>query len=148
MYRTINEFNNFDFEESFVQAMSKVNGSFDIELQNVKIKPENSCNKDIRSMRTNDLKVTITDVYSIKVVKEGYNVYDADEKLIEKVEDVVIEENGIIDTIKLFAESTIISFVQQQNEYIICLDTEDNTFDITVNGTGDIEEWSRFLNVE
>lgn len=147
MYRTINEMSNFEFEESFVQAMSMTNGSFYIELQNVKIKPENSCNKDIRLMRTNDLKVTITDVSSLKVVKEGYNVYDADEKLIKKVEDVVIEKNDIIDTIKLFAESTIISFVQQ-NEYIICLDTEDNTFDIIVNGTSNIEEWGRFLNVE
>ena len=41
------------------------------------ILPENSCNRDIREMRANDLVLKIEEPVIRSLVREGYKVYDA-----------------------------------------------------------------------
>ena len=54
-YTTTNEFNQFEFEEAHISDIQIVEGRFYMLLDNVKILPDNSCNRDIRKMRTNEL---------------------------------------------------------------------------------------------
>ena len=61
-YMTENEFEHFDFTETYVKDIEQGNDYFHIWLDNVKILPENSCNRDIRKMRTNNLMLTIRDM--------------------------------------------------------------------------------------
>ena len=55
-YHTDNELQNFQFAGAYIAEMCVVNGIFEMILDNVTILPQNSCNRDIREMRTNELK--------------------------------------------------------------------------------------------
>ena len=57
-YTTNNEFQNFEFSEVHVNDIMYANGSFKIGLDDVKILPENSCNRDIR-------KIIMTKLFSL-----------------------------------------------------------------------------------
>ena len=54
--------------------------------------PENSCNRDIRMMRTNELLFKISDAEIISLVEEGYNEYDADGNLKHTYPDEEVEK--------------------------------------------------------
>ena len=38
------------------------------------------------------------------------------------------------------------SIEQENGSYVLSIDTEDHTFLLRVSGSGDTEEWDRFLN--
>ena len=38
------------------------------------------------------------------------------------------------------------SIEQENGNYVISIDTEDHTFLLRVSGSGDTQEWNRFLN--
>ena len=52
-YTTRNEFCNFEFSEVHIDDVKIQNGVFQMVLDDVKILPENSTNRDIRKMRAN-----------------------------------------------------------------------------------------------
>ena len=83
-YYTDNELQNFRFEGAYIAETCAVNGIFEMILDNVTILPQNSCNRDIREMRANELKLKIREPEITAFVEEGYKVYDADGNLKEK----------------------------------------------------------------
>ncbi|WP_307984703.1 hypothetical protein [uncultured Bacteroides sp.] len=54
-YNSINELNHFDFAEASVGDIQMADNMFHMVIDNVKILPENSFNRDIRTMRTNEM---------------------------------------------------------------------------------------------
>ena len=91
-YSTINEVNHFEFGEAVVGDIQLTERMFHLVLDNVKICPENSCNRDIRMMRTNELLFKISDAEIISLVEEGYNEYDADGNLKHTYPDEEVEK--------------------------------------------------------
>ena len=80
-YKTVNEFEHFNFKESYIASLELSLSNFHAYLDHVTILPENSKNRDIREMRTNGLCLTIKDATITNFVEEGYKVYDADGNL-------------------------------------------------------------------
>ena len=70
-YRTENEFTHFKFSDVHVSDIMMSFGTFKICLDNVIIKSENSCNRDIRDMRTNGLVLKLEDADIISFVKRA-----------------------------------------------------------------------------
>ena len=89
-YHTINELDHFCFKEAYIAQICAVNGMFEIVFDNVTILPENSCNRDIREMRANELVLKISEPKIEALVEEGYKVYDANGNLKQKNEDITI----------------------------------------------------------
>ena len=145
-YHTINELRNFNFKEAYIAHICAVSGMFEIVFDNVTILPENSCNRDIREMRANELVLKISDPVIETFVEEGYKVYDANGNLKKKNEDVVILPENYADKFKELEGCEVYSVEQEKGCYIISVDTEDHTFLLRVSGSGDTEEWDRFLN--
>ena len=73
-YHTINELDHFCFKEAYIAQICAVNGMFEIVFDNVTILPENSCNRDIREMRANELVLKISEPKIEALVEEGYKV--------------------------------------------------------------------------
>ena len=71
-YRTENEFTQFKFSDVHVSDIMMSFGTFKICLDNVIIKSDNSCNRDIRDMRTNGLILKLEDANIISFVREGF----------------------------------------------------------------------------
>ena len=80
-YNTTNELNHFDFAEAVIGDIQMTNDMFRAVIDNVKILPENTCNRDIRTMRTNELMLRLDSAQIVCLVMEGYREYDADGNL-------------------------------------------------------------------
>ena len=137
-YYTENELQNFRFEGAYIAETCAVNGIFEMILDNVTILPQNSCNRDIREMRANELKLKIREPEITAFVEEGYKVYDA--------EDILIAPEDQAAKLKELEGCEIYSIEQEKGVYTVSIDTEDHTFMIKVSGSADAEEWDRFLS--
>lgn len=147
-YQTIDELGHFDFGEAVIAEMKQMNGYFYAVLDNVTILPENSCNRDIRKMRTNNLTLKIQEGRIHTMTEEGYKIYNADGKLLEQKEDQVIAPEKYNDTLAALTECIIYSMEKREKEYTISIDTEDHTYRIALSGEKDVEEWERFFNLD
>ena len=135
-YNAVNELNHFDFAEAVVGDIQLLGKMFHIVIDNVKILPENSFNRDIRTMRTNGMLFKIEGAEIISVVEEGFNTYDADGNLQKTVEDREVEKEEY-DKMKL--ENGVYAFVIDGNN--------ERTYELKVAGSGDYESWNLFINL-
>lgn len=147
-YKTTDEWQNFSFTEAYIADIQATNGFFHMELDNVTILPENSCNRDIRKMRTNGLLLKLEDFAITSMVEEGYKVFDANGNPMKQVEDVVIAEKEYFSVMKEFVEGIIFSLEKKENTYIFSIDAaNERTYTLEVRASHDTEEWDRFLNL-
>lgn len=147
-YKTTDEWQNFSFSEAYIADIQATNGFFHMELDNVTILPENSCNRDIRKMRTNGLLLKLEDFAITSMVEEGYKVFDANGNPMKQVEDVVIAEKEYFSVMKEFVEGIIFSLEKKENTYIFSIDAaNERTYTLEVRASHDTEEWDRFLNL-
>lgn len=147
-YKTTDEWKNFSFAEAYIGDIQATNGFFHMELDNVTILPENSCNRDIRKMRTNGLLLKLEDFAITSLVEEGYKLFDANGNPLKEVEDVVIPEKDHFSVIKELVEGVIYSLEKEENTYVFSIDAaNERTYTLEVKASHDIEEWERFLNL-
>lgn len=146
-YKITDEFEHFDFTDAYISEVQITGGFFHLILANVTILPENSCNRDIREMRTNELVLKLEESSDFQVIREGYKVYNADGKLMDDCGDDVIETDQIRETIKSFADGTIFQASKKDNRYVFAIDAADErSYELQVSAAHDVEEWDRFLN--
>lgn len=148
-YTTTNEFDHFDFLEAHVNDIMFANGVFKIGLDDVKILPENSCNRDIRKMRTNGLILSLSDAEILSFVEEGYRIYDADGNLKKTEDDVPVDEQEYKTVFEYFTDAYAYNIEKKDDEYTFVIDgTNERTYSIIVKASGDAQEWDKFLNLE
>lgn len=148
-FTTTNEFDHFDFLEAHVNDIMFANGVFKIGLDDVKILPENSCNRDIRKMRTNGLILSLSDAEILSFVEEGYRIYDADGNLKKTEDDVPVDEQEYKTVFEYFTDAYAYNIEKKDDEYTFVIDgTNERTYSIIVKASGDAQEWDKFLNLE
>jgi hypothetical protein len=122
---------------------------FHIVLDDVVILPENSCNRDIRRMRANGLVLKINDMKIESLTEEGYKIYDADGKFQEETADRIVDAAQYSDVFAAFTDGYAFSIEKQENTYVFVVDaTDEHTYELRVLGSGDVQEWDKFLNLE
>ncbi len=146
-YQTINEFEHFELNEVHISDVEVTNGFFHIVLDDVVILPENSCNRDIRKMRANGLVLKIDDMKIQRMTREGYKTYNADGRLLGQTEDTVIPESDQSEVLKAFTDGSAYSVTKEGNTYTFIVDaTDESTYELVITGSGDRQEWDRFLS--
>lgn len=145
-YHTMDELGHFKFGEAVVAAVRIHPGCFYLELDNVTILPDNSCNRDIREMRANGLCLKLQEGEILSFVREAYRIYDADGNLIQVEEDEQIDVKQDTGALGRLENATVFEITQQGMIYRMELDVEEYTYRIDVQAAHDIEEWDRFLN--
>lgn len=151
-YTTENEFENFDFHETYIKDLEPGNNYFHIWLDNVKILPENSKNRDIRMMRANNLMFSIQEASILSIIHEGVKIYDADGNSKGERPDEPVVPEKYTEIWPLFLEGCIYSMEKEKNEaglYTLIVDTsEGETYEIKIAGSGEKESWDKFLNMD
>ena len=109
------------------------------------ILPECSCNRDIRVMRANGFLLSVSNPGIQEFIEEGYKRYNADNVLQESVDDRILAKDEYAAMFKTFPYGTIYSIKKKENTYVFSIDANDRCYEITVSGSGDVEEWDRFL---
>lgn len=147
---TENEIDGFMFDEAVFQGAAVVNDHTDIFLDNVRIKPENSCNRDIIIKRANNLILRIAG-RRWKLIEEGYQLFDADMNPVRTVQDRMVADQDIQGDLDLMAGCPVDGLEKRKNDenvlYILTIHVDDHTWRLEVEGSGDMETWDRFLNV-
>lgn len=146
-FRTENEIETFDFKEAYIEELRFGLGSFYMLLDNVKILETNSCNRDVRTMRTNGLELRISTPQILSFIEEGYKLYDANGELQQEVQDVEIEPEKYVELCKELEGATVYALEKEDQVYSISIDGEEREYLLRVQGKGDSEEWDRFMNL-
>lgn len=148
-YRTVDETSHFKFEDAYIADVQVTKGIFHLILDNVTILPENSCNRDIRTMRTNQMMFKLEEAEVVSLVEEGYKVYDANGNLSQTYEDQEIAKEQYTSVIKEFADGSIYSLEKQEELYTFLIDApNERTYNLQVKASHDVEEWDRFMSKE
>ncbi len=147
-YTTTNELSGFDFKDAYIGEIRAMSETFTMGLDNVTILPENSKNRDIRKMRTNQLLLKIRGAKIEDFVEEGYKIYDANGNLKEQINDRPIAPEEYTEEFKKLEGCVINTLEKGEDAYEFSIDTEDHTYLLRVAGTEDTEEWERFMSVD
>lgn len=145
-YHTVNEIEHFDFAGAEIYSIEDLGTQISIQLGYVTIKGNNSCNRDIRDMGTNELLLRIKGVSNKTLVREGFKVFDADGNPKEVCEDETIMEEQYQEVFQELENSSLYTLVKEGNEYRFYIDTEDRTYTLFVEAQEDSEQWERFMN--
>ena len=127
-YHTTDELGHFSFQDAVVADMRIHPGCFYLELDQVTITPDNSCNRDIRNMRTNGLCLKLQDGELISFVRESYRVYDADGNLTRTEEDEPIDVEKDENALQRMENAIVYEIVCREGIYHIELDVEEYTW--------------------
>jgi hypothetical protein len=147
-FQTTNEFDHFTFEETHIGNIQVLDGVFHILLDNVKILPENTCNRDIRLMRCNEMELRLENPRIVEVIREGYILSDANGNPKETVEDEVLSPQNYPEAWEVFLDADVYAITRQEQEYTFVVDaTDERTYTVRVTATADVENWERFLNL-
>ena len=144
---TQNEVEHFDFSEAHIGELRFGLGPFYMLLDNVKILEANSCNRDVRTMRTNGLTLRITDPQVVAVTEEGYKLYNANGVLQQEVPDRALEPQEYANLCKNLEDAVIYELKKEDDTYRISIDGEERAYTLEIRGSGDTEEWERFMNL-
>ena len=154
-YTTTNEFEQFEFEEAHISDIQIVEGRFYMLLDNVKILPDNSCNRDIRKMRANELFLKVTNGSMVALIEEGDKLYDANGKFTREIDDREVSDEEYKVITDAFIDGMVYEIeksVTEKNgqvQYRFVIDAaNERTYTMIVLGDGDLEEWDRFLNLD
>lgn len=147
-YNTTNELNHFDFAEAVIGDIQMTDGMFRAVIDNVKILPENNCNRDIRTMRTNELMLKLDNAEIACLILEGYREYDADGNLKNTYADVTVPPEQYKEKEEVLIEGTIYELKLADAVYSFVIDgTDERTYTLKVTASGDEESWNRFLEL-
>ncbi|WP_022748988.1 hypothetical protein [Lachnobacterium bovis] len=146
-FTTENELQNFDFKDAYISDIRFSLDNFMLYLDNVKILPSNSTNRDIRTMRTNNLILTLEKATITSFINEGYKVYNADGKLLKTVNDSLIPEENYKQAVNELISCTINNIEQTDDKYTISIDTEDHTYLLTLTSQRNLEDWNKYFNL-
>lgn len=145
-YRTVDELEHFNFSDAEIYSITQYRNQLIYQLGYVTILGNNSCNRDIREMGTNELTLKLQNVTNLRIVLEGYKLYDADGNLKESCEDEEIPETRYNEIFKELENSTIYALEQREREYCFFVDTEERTYTMVVEAEHNVQEWERFMN--
>lgn len=154
-YRTVDEAHHFNFQYADIIKIGMEGERLVLNLGHVTILPDNSCNRDIREMGTDEMVFQIQNAEIVQFVKEGYKVYDADGNLKDAFEDRTLGREEYGQVFGLLEQGAVYDLQRKDlqdteacYEYDVYLDEDatGRTYRLTVQGKHDIQEWERFMN--
>lgn len=154
-YRTVDEAVNFEFQDAEILEIKLDRGHLFLNLGYVTILSENSCNRDIRKMGTNELLFQVQHVTVESFLEEGYKVFDADGNLTGTCDDRVIATEEYPQMFQELQQGNIYALLKKETGeedspflYEIYMDANERTYLLKVKGKHDVQEWERFMNRE
>lgn len=148
-FKTNNEIKNFDFSQSTLKNITVNNEHIVVEVFDVIILENNSCNEAFRNMATNELTVEFTGVESVSFIKDGYIIRDMDNKIREDVKEQEIPEEEWKKIILELNDNPIEGIELIDGIYNVYLDTDESlvSYTMKIKCKNDIEEWEKFRNL-
>ena len=160
-FKSVDEIYNFDFQDAVISKFKIGNEGINIELESLIVEPENSQNENYTKSYAATTTVRLVDGKILSGIKEGYKRYDANNKLIESVDDVYIDDEQIKLIMKssngayLFAMDANPESEEGRFSYNISIEfpsqeeydlTGGVIYEIKVSFSKAVFEWDKYMN--
>lgn len=159
-FKAVDEIYNFDFQDAQI-FNAKFGDGISFELEALIVEPENTQNENFTKSYAGTTKVRLVDGRITGGCKDGYKRYDANNKLLEEVDDSPMDE----DALKLILKSGSGAYLyamdanpdSEEGNYSYTLNLEfpskeayDNiggvSYQVSVKFTKAIFEWDKYMN--
>lgn len=160
-FKSVDEIFNFDFQDATVSKIKFGEDNISFLLDALIVEPENSQNENYTKSYADTVKVRLENGKLISGVKDGYKRYDANDKLLEEVDDQSLdnEETKIIlksaegvylyamDACKESEEGNFVYNISLEFPSKIAYDTSvTNSYQVKVSFTKAVFEWDKYMN--
>ena len=148
-FTTENELSTFDFSQSAVSEMQLQNNRVVVKVMDVIISRDNSQNREYRSMATDDLTLELLQVEGVKVIRDGYTIYNMDDSIREQQPDTELSQEEYMALLPELKGCPIDKIEKKETDYYMYIDTDNQTegYTFQVTAREDRQEWERFRNL-
>lgn len=148
-FTTQNELNTFDFSQSAVSEIQISDRRVVIKVIDVIISKDNSQNTEYRSMATDDMTLELLQVEKVKVIRDGYTIYNMDDSIREEQPDVELSREEYMKLLPKLKGCPIDKIEKIGADYYMYVDTDEQTegYTFQVTAKEDRQEWERFRNL-
>ena len=152
-YKSINEFDKFDYKDCYIEELTNDDNNISLTVEALIVRANNSNNTNYTDSYAGTTQIIFNDAKLIKVIKLGFKRYDADDRLLESVEDAetklgLKELKGILKNAYLTA---MIATEDNQTKIMVELADEDpcaitDEYEIYIDSNEVTISWDKYLN--
>lgn len=151
-YISKNEPDKFRYDDCVIEEVNMRDGSLCLSVEALIVKADNSQNSNYTESYAGTAQMAFDDATIIKAVKEGYKRYDANDKLLEEVEDesIPVDELDLNDFVHQYL-CTLRKITEGQYLLEIEFADEDpsaitDVYELTLTAGDFNVTWDKYLN--
>jgi hypothetical protein len=157
-YKSVDEIEKFRYDDCRISSFKVDGDSVRLELEALIVKSDNSQNTNFTESYAGTVMARFIGGKIISGIKDGFRLYDADEKLIKEVEDVELNEEELKSFPKLCEGAYLYRVDRAENNddrqhYILSIefaDEEENTmgdsYQLDIVFDKAVFEWEHYMN--
>lgn len=154
-FQSVNELEQFNFQDAQIKQFTVSEGLISLELEAVIVKARNSQNANFTDSYAGTLSMRLLGGNIQKAVKEGYKYYDANDILVEEIPDQPLTEEEIATLIKGSKDYYLFDVVKVEDDqnttghflYLFGVDADEETsYWFQIEFDKSILEWERYMN--
>ena len=156
MFQSVNEINEFNFEDCVITGFHLHKGTIVLQLESLIVMPRNSQNTNYTESYADTATLELLKGQITEYVKEGYKLYDANDKLLKEVPDEPLCLADFSEFVKKCTDAYLYEIEQIDNRiYLLYLEFPgEDEYDITgrtnyrlkIQADSAIISWERYLN--
>ena len=154
-----NEINQFDFSDCKIIEVKYSQGQLVMKLESLIVLENNTQNANYTKSYADTVEMVLSDCAIESVILAGYKVYDANDILVEEVQDKVFEADKYSEIIEKTKDAYLYRFIKvsddegyvydfevEQSEPGEIMDLRNDTYVFRVKFSDSVFTWDRYLN--
>lgn len=154
---SINEIESFRYDDCYIIGRKDTESDMVLEVKALIVKGDNSQNANFTDSYADVAQIIFKKGSIVKGIKDGIKRYDADGKLIEEIEDVILDNDNLSQLCNNLEGMYLqeIERVNDTDDYVIFIERasdepyetfSSDTYQIKVHCDGITIRWDRYLN--
>ncbi len=153
-FKTAGELQNFSFDDAVIRELTVDEGQITFLFEGAIVKAGNSQNTRMQDMYCGEICLQLQNAHILKIIKEGYKYYDANDQLQEEVPNEEVPAPAQASVLERCGSGTLFTIVREQDDdavYGFGIDVpqkededEIDTYWLCLKFQQDQEQWDRF----
>ena len=152
MFKSVDEINNFSFEDCVLTGMERAEDGLILDVEALIVRENNSQNTNFTESYAGPTKIKFENCKITNLIKVGFKYYNADGLLIKTVPDEEISKLQWESLFKSFPGNYLADIETGDGYYIIVIEmseedgTQGNSYLIKAEASSTIVTWDKYLN--
>ena len=157
-FNSVNETDKFIYKDCVIVSREKSESGIVLTVEALIVKPDNSQNSNYTKSYAGTAEIVFENGAEISGVKDGYRKYDANDKIVEEVDDTVLDDltlESILKSMKDMYLEGIEKIEGKDNEYVIFIEKPSeyeydtspcDSYQIKITCDKITVSWDKYLN--